>query len=96
MDIVINAFSVFELLISEDYEGKFLKHVNLKDIIMHLTMENIILNNNICVNMWCCGISSDELVKKCLSTMSNILLNNYCKIKNDNQPKKSNKRKLNN
>lgn len=92
--IVIHSFQVFQKLISKTYEEDFLKIGKQKNILGQLILEKLELLNLFENKMCNCGTSSRLLGQKCISIISNIFLNNYCKVKNDNSKLLSNRRKL--
>ena len=83
LEIVTQAFLTFRLVVSKDYESKFLNVNNQKACLSMLILEKL-KNCGITDGECTCGISMLALAEMTLSHLCNIFLNNYCK-KNDRQ-----------
>jgi hypothetical protein len=82
VDNVVRVFLTFQRLISNDHEHKFIVVKDHKAVLMHLSMQGI--REQCCVSGTCeCGRSYLDVLKLCVSKMSNISLNNYMKRLND-------------
>lgn len=81
-NICSSTIRIFNILISEFYEKKF-QSVNCQQhLLMKIAMEWLYIDENVlaqCV----CGKSGLDLCKQGVKIISNILLNNYCKLKNN-------------
>lgn len=88
-DIVVNAgahmYGIMNCLISEGYERDFLQSSSQQKLLLDLSIRSLeenpvtgdVVNSN-CV----CGEKKVNTIMKILKPMSNVLLNNYCKIRN--------------
>lgn len=94
VDIIVQAFGVFQFLISEHFENRFLSHGKQKSLLSNLTKARIDFQNVLPVSVCHCGVSSDTVSMKCLSVISNILLNNYCKVRNNKIAEVKEKKKI--
>jgi hypothetical protein len=94
LEIVTQAFLVFRTVISKDYESKFLSVGNQKAALKQLIVERL-QNCGAVVGECTCGTTILKLAEQSLSTITNILLNNYCKHAADKTiaDKQSNKAK---
>lgn len=93
VDIICISFQIFQKLIKQPYENIFMRYSEPKNLLIQLIMEKLEYSG-IDLDKKCnCGNNYYDIVKQCLSAITNIYLNNYIKVKND---KKSNsaKRKL--
>lgn len=82
VNIVFDAFKLFNVLISERYEESFIDSACPRSIIKQLAMQKIAIYRDL--DLVCkCGIHFAKTFYVCCTTISNILLNNYCKINND-------------
>jgi hypothetical protein len=89
-DIVLKIYFVFQTLISEQYEQKFLASKNGSHVIFAKSTEMINAENCTCE----CGVTIPQIVSKCVLTASNMMLNNYTKIVNDNDKRPNSKYRL--
>lgn len=83
VDIVAKVYMIFQVLLSEHYEKKFVSLPHHKEIAIHLCVDAIrpeIACDSVCE----CSRSSIDVYRQCIARMCNILLNNYCKKLNDN------------
>lgn len=93
------AYLVVQVLISSDYEQKFLHSSNHKEIVIDTVTSNFLQyfkeDRTVCT---ACGCSIRDVLVRAIPTFANIFLNNYRKTKNDTdkfeQTSTSNKRKL--
>lgn len=89
---------IMQALISNPYESKFLAEANQKQILCKLSKLAIISDCSLNVNLdyVChCGQNYMTIAEAVICKMSNILINNYTKSRNDSLVlTKSNKRKL--
>lgn len=83
------AKKIFEIIL-ESSEDAFKHCRNQRNVLINLVERRIVYLNHQCAN---CGASSEPIYRKCIFSMVNILLNNYCKNKN-NAIRCSKKRKL--
>ena len=78
--ICVNTFMIFEQIISK-LENEFLQHFNQKGVLMSCSYA---YNTEFHYDEVCsCSISTHQLIRLIISVISNILLNNYCKINNN-------------
>lgn len=75
--VTVCTFKVFQCLISINYENEFLKIRNQRHALQCLSCDALGIVNSVCE----CGVSSDYMVKRATYILANIMLNNYCKIK---------------
>jgi len=94
LEIVRQAFLIFRVMVSKDYEAKLLNLDNQKSALMLLVTER--LKTCGAVDGATCGTTLLALAQKALSVITNICLNNYCKKTADtrNAGKQKVKRKL--
>ena len=92
--IIVNAFQIFQKLINVKYEDAFLKFSNPKNLLMQLTIEKSEIIGINFSDACKCGNTLYNLIKQCLSGISNIFLNNYTKVRNDVKKFTGTKRKL--
>lgn len=78
LEVVTQVFLVFQAVISEDFEKHFLTVDNQRSLLRSLSMERLIECGAI-VGECSCGVKMVDLAKICLSYITNICLNNYCK-----------------
>mgnify|MGYP000566096629 CR=1 FL=1 len=93
LTLATNTYLIFQKLIV-DFEDSFIKVTYHKRVLLKCSLEFNLLNFE---EEFCsCKKALSEVMRLCLQTMCNILLNNYVKSKNNNQPKKneSSKRKI--
>jgi len=93
LEIVTQASLVFRVMVSKDYEVKFLNLDNHKSALMLLVTERL----KTCGAVdGACTCGTTLLAQKALSVITNICLNNYCKKTADtrNAGKQKVKRKL--
>lgn len=87
------------LLMSKKYESKFLLHGHQKKLLCKLVKDTIQKTDPLLYQLFneecSCGQTYDKIFRKLLSTFSNITLNNYTKLKN-NQPQIKKKKKKTN
>jgi hypothetical protein len=86
VEVVMQVFFVFNCLVSEKYEPKFLALLNSqKSVLLRLSMERMntlsLLDGIDCV----CGVTANSLFESAAGVVANILLNNYCKRSTDKQ-----------
>ena len=82
VDVVTRVFAVFQVLLSAQYEKNYIAVPNHKELAMHLCM--LVVKQQFQTDSVCeCGRIHAEILKQCVARMSNILLNNYCKMNND-------------
>lgn len=87
-EIIVIAFKVFKIVISDRYEGEFLCASNQRKALIKTINEFIDqdpIMDRICSK---CGLPFKKLTGKCLFFFSNILLNNYSKSITDCVSKK--------
>lgn len=96
VQIAMHTFQMFQSLISSRFEEKFLACKNQRSAMQILTIEKLELND-VLKSTCACGVSMTVLAGRIVRIVSNILLNNYSKVKNDclqDNCKKNKKRKL--
>jgi len=95
VEVVTQVFIVFRIIVSKDYESKFLAASNQKTILMKLSVERLMACGAV-VGECTCGRSMLSLAEMALSSTCNIFLNNYCKSAADKRSsgKQKGKRKL--
>ena len=71
-------FVVFRVIVSNEYESKFLAASNQKAVLMKLSTKRLITCGAV-LGECTCGTSMLTLAEMSLSSTCNVLLNNYCK-----------------
>ncbi|GBM88223.1 hypothetical protein AVEN_206343-1 [Araneus ventricosus] len=94
LEILVESYQIFNKLIRKEFEEKFLKANNHKQLLEHLIFEKMELLNSVPEVSCECKNNFVLIVKQCISISANIFLNNYTKIKNDQLRAKNLKRKL--
>ncbi|GBN26671.1 hypothetical protein AVEN_67963-1 [Araneus ventricosus] len=94
LEILVESYQIFNKLIRKEFEEKFLKANNHKQLLEHLVFEKMELLNSVPEVSCECKNNFVLIVKQCISISANIFLNNYTKIKNDQLRAKNLKRKL--
>jgi hypothetical protein len=92
--IAERAYKIFTVCTSQTYENMFLNDVPRQKAVLTTLMLEMLRNDDILDQAPCkCGRSIKILSMKCISMWTNILLNNYSKIRTNNieKPCKSNK-----
>ena len=82
VDVVIKVFCIFQCLVSEAYEQKFLSASNQKKILISLS-EKGCLQYSFINSVFDCGHKFSDFLRVIVGKMANIMLNNYCKKMND-------------
>lgn len=89
MSIVTTAFKVFQVVLTDRYESKFLSVKGQKETLISTILEFLELDS--LGKCEICNVDLRTIVNKCLNSFSNILLNNYSKNRMD---KLTSKKKL--
>lgn len=88
VQIVTFMFTLFQTLLTERFEERFLQCRTHKEFFVKLALSSIDID-------YSCNCADATLViKKTASTFANIILNNYCNVKNDVYNKSTKKRKI--
>lgn len=76
-------FAIVQKLISKENEHIFLTCSNQRQVVTSLAIENLYILEDIFIGYNCQSHNFDNLIHHIIYCTSNILLNNYCKLKND-------------
>jgi len=82
VEVVTQVFIVFRIIVSKDYESRFLAVSYQKTVLMKLSVERLIACG-VVVGECTCGASMLRLAEMALSSTCNIFLNNYSKNARD-------------
>ena len=86
IEVITQVFLVFQVLISKDYEAKFLCVGNQRAVLRDLSIERLTECGAV-MGECSCGTKMIDLAKRCLPYITNICLNNYCKRSADRNHK---------
>lgn len=78
VEIVAQVYLVFQVLISKQYETQFIACTSQKSVLSVLSLDRVIEFGTV-AGECTCGTKMIDIAKLCLSYVSNICLNNYCK-----------------
>jgi hypothetical protein len=78
LEIVTQVFLVFRIIVSKDYESKFLTCNDQKSVLQKLAGERLI-DCGTTVGECTCGTTMQKLANMTISYIVNICLKNYCR-----------------
>jgi hypothetical protein len=92
VNVILCSYNIMEKLISKEYELKFLHCSDQRKILFELTFQIVTRKGFFYDNVVCKKNHEDVVLKHLIVASTNILLNNYVKLKNEhickNQPKR--------
>ena len=82
VNVVAHNFAITQKIIGSDLEKEFLLVPNQRELFTNLSI-NVLLSKEMCCVRSCEDHQSLIIIKYILRSVTNTLLKNFCKIKND-------------